>query len=291
MYNSGNMKNKSLTMNKVSLIFLCFSIVFFFYYSIYNTARKNQLLFKKMHIEIKQKVTELENKQNENKNKESSKKIIKVNERITDIPDFLIKLNDHLIDSKLELFSINKSTKNAYAFEIIAYASFETLVDFLKLTEIKNIAFQNIDIFPFSDTKNQINFTVQTIQNKMRNDELDHFNKLNEEYNNISRNPFIQYRLKPKPCDPSSNPNCKKKKCIRWWTNLKRLYSISPRSDGEICANIDHETYCKGDILDNAEVISIRNDMVILKKNNCKYIIGVKKQRQKQTNNKRKRFK
>ena len=190
------------------------------------------------------------------------------NERkiINDVPTFLEMLNTKLEAAGLELDTVKKSEDNDYTYEVITYATFDRLLDFLYRTEQSNLAIQDLDIHPYSGEKRLINIKLQLIPDEMNKDDLQSFNAFQRKYGERLRDPFEKEKVIQVPTDSAPQ-----KINLTW---KYRLTGIGV--DKERYATIDHNNYYVNDVFNGMRVTQILSDQVHLvsKDGRTKYLIA-----------------
>ena len=190
------------------------------------------------------------------------------NERkiINDVPTFLEMLNTKLEAAGLELDTVKKSEDNDYTYEVITYATFDRLLDFLYRTEQSNLAIQDLDIHPYSGEKRLINIKLQLIPDEMNKDEQEDFEDFQRKYGNRLRDPFEKEKVIQVPTDSAPQ-----KINLTW---KYRLTGIGV--DKERYATIDHNNYYVNDVFNGMRVTQILSDQVHLvsKDGRTKYLIA-----------------
>ena len=188
---------------------------------------------------------------------------------ISDVPTFLEMLNTKLASAGLELDTIKKSEDNDYTYEVITYATFGRLLNFLYRTEQSNLAIQDLDIHPYSGEKRLINIKLQLIQDEMNPDDLQSFIAFQRKYGERLRDPFqketLVQVLKDTPHQKPSPIN------LTW---KYRLTGIGV--DKERYATIDHNNYYPNDVFNGMRITQILSDRVRLESKDGKteYLIA-----------------
>lgn len=168
------------------------------------------------------------------------------------VTSFLKALNSKLAESGIELDNIMKPEDSERSYQLLAYASFDRLVDFLFKVEQSSFAIQNIEIHPYSDKKHLINMNLEQLSDEMRRDDLYKFLTHQSEFPTSMRDPFRKGFVIVEKDTPSE-------------INLSWKYKLTAIGfDGRKHATIDHNTYYIGDNLHGMYVITILSDRVNL---------------------------
>ena len=250
--------------DSMSYVALVLAAAFFFYYTIGRNADRTAKYFQNLVKKTESQIAKIKPKIAKPVEKSPVKdKDLKI---ISDVPTFLEMLNKKLTISGLTLDTIKKSNDNDYTYEFITYAPFDRLLHFLYSTEQSNLAIQDLDIHPYSETSQLINIKLRLIKDKMAQDDLKQFHDFQKKFPKSIRDPFQKAVL-----------ISTRKQAGEQVINLTWKYKLTGIGfDKERYATIDHNTYYVGDPFHGMRIDRIQSDRVhlISADGKIKYIVA-----------------